>query len=119
MLIRSSSGVPRARILRCLFARAFGVPQRPRIGGGRHWSAAACAAHALVGHLDHSAAWHELRRARGLAAATGLERADGKVSIEDYGHSALKVPAIVTVRLMCFALCVTGLAATLRVMLTT
>jgi hypothetical protein len=54
-----------------------------------------------------------------LAAATGLERADGKVSIEDYGHSALKVPAIVTVRLMCFALCVTGLAATLRVMLTT
>lgn len=40
-----------------------------------------------------------------------------QVIIEDYVHSALKVPAIVTVRLVCFALCVAGLLATLRVML--
>lgn len=40
-----------------------------------------------------------------------------QVIIEDYVHSALKVPAIVTVRLVCFALCVAGLLATLRIML--
>lgn len=40
-----------------------------------------------------------------------------QVIIEDYVHSALKVPAIVTVRLACFALCVAGGLATLRIML--
>jgi succinate dehydrogenase / fumarate reductase, membrane anchor subunit len=40
-----------------------------------------------------------------------------QVIIEDYVHSALKVAAIVAVRLACFALCVTGLLATLRIML--
>ena len=41
-----------------------------------------------------------------------------QVIVEDYVHSALKIPAIVTVRLACFAFCVAGLLATLRVMLT-
>lgn len=40
-----------------------------------------------------------------------------QVIIEDYVHSALKIPAIVTARLACFALCVVGLLATLRIML--
>lgn len=40
-----------------------------------------------------------------------------QVIIEDYVHSALKIPAIVTVRLVCFAVCVAGLLATLRIML--
>lgn len=39
-----------------------------------------------------------------------------QVIIEDYVHSALKVPAIVTARLACFAACVVGLLATLRIM---
>lgn len=37
-----------------------------------------------------------------------------QIVVEDYVHSALKVPAIVAVRLACFALCVAGLLATLR-----
>lgn len=40
-----------------------------------------------------------------------------QVVIEDYVHSALKVPALITVRLACFALCVAGLLATLRIIL--
>lgn len=41
-----------------------------------------------------------------------------QVIIEDYVHSALKIPAIITVRLACLALCVAGLLATLRILLT-
>jgi succinate dehydrogenase / fumarate reductase membrane anchor subunit len=40
-----------------------------------------------------------------------------QVIVEDYIHSALKVPAIVTTRLVCFTLCVVGLLATLRIVL--
>lgn len=40
-----------------------------------------------------------------------------QVIIEDYVHSALRVAAIVAMRLVCFALCVAGLLATLRVSL--
>lgn len=41
-----------------------------------------------------------------------------QVILEDYLHSALKVPAITTVRLACFALCVAGILATIRIALT-
>ena len=41
-----------------------------------------------------------------------------QVILEDYLHSALKVPSIVIVRLVCFALCVAGILATVRIALT-
>lgn len=41
-----------------------------------------------------------------------------QVIIEDYVHSALKIPALITARLACLALCVAGLLATLRIVLT-
>lgn len=40
-----------------------------------------------------------------------------QVILEDYLHSALKVPAITTARLACFALCVAGILATIRIAL--
>lgn len=40
-----------------------------------------------------------------------------QVILEDYLHSALKVPAIATARLACFALCVAGILATIRIAL--
>lgn len=40
-----------------------------------------------------------------------------QVIIEDYVHSVLKVAAIITVRLASLALCVAGLLATLRILL--
>lgn len=39
-----------------------------------------------------------------------------QVIVEDYVHSALKLPAIVAVRLACFAACVVGIIETLRIM---
>jgi len=40
-----------------------------------------------------------------------------RVVIEDYVHSAAKLPTLIGTRLLCFALAVAGLAATLRVLL--
>lgn len=37
------------------------------------------------------------------------------VVIEDYVHSAAKIPSLVAARFACFALCVAGILATLRV----
>jgi succinate dehydrogenase / fumarate reductase membrane anchor subunit len=38
-----------------------------------------------------------------------------QVVIEDYVHSAAKIPAIVAARFACFALCAAGILATLRI----
>ena len=43
-------------------------------------------------------------------AALGLQ-----VIIEDYVHSAMKIPALVLMRLACFGLVVTGILAVLRI----
>ena len=40
-----------------------------------------------------------------------------QVIIEDYVHSAIKIPALVILRLSCFALATTGILAALRVAL--
>ncbi len=38
-----------------------------------------------------------------------------QVVIEDYVHSVAKLPAVITVRLVCFGLAVAGIVATLRI----
>ena len=38
-----------------------------------------------------------------------------QVVIEDYVHSAAKIPALLTMRLGCFGLAVAGIMATLRI----
>jgi succinate dehydrogenase / fumarate reductase membrane anchor subunit len=43
-------------------------------------------------------------------AALGLQ-----VIVEDYVHSAAKIPALILVRLACFALAVVGIVAVLRI----
>jgi succinate dehydrogenase / fumarate reductase, membrane anchor subunit len=43
-------------------------------------------------------------------AALGLE-----VEVEDYVHSSLKIPALIAVRLACFAFAAVGILATLRI----
>lgn len=40
-----------------------------------------------------------------------------RVVIEDYVHSAAKIPALIAARLGCFALCIAGILATLSVSL--
>lgn len=37
------------------------------------------------------------------------------VVVEDYIHSAAKIPALITVRFVCFALCIAGILATLSI----